>query len=703
MPTADTRASIIDLRALPDRNRHQRRALRAILRTQPAALQCDDLATTAHDIACGLLEARGQVLNAAHRGVIMTMVGQMACQLMLKPDLVGMPAGVGVGKTTSIVGFAAGLHRCGLKHGRPFLGKSVLITAFKIEALVELRNDILALGVPADAVGIMFDKDEFKKKDGIDRSGWPLPTDDPSRCPILLVTHNRVTGTKGDIDRAAPFIKFAGKDRDLVIVDEALSAFRAQAFEAGKVRSLRAALEEFERNPAVKLCRDHLAAVLDRLAPAETAEMRGERAYIATLPVLDPAAQKEILRVVRTTADSVNVMALKKVLDFSGHRVRLIFVKEDADAVDNKAAVARIIPSVPPFPNVVVFDASAVLTQLKDVGSRIRLHDRWKEFMSIKDYSTLRIRWRKGSSGRSSVVKRWNSPASDKRSVEEVDEVVGFVKSVPADAACVIFGFKPEDKGGHSNVEQIKRRLAKADVVVDPAQDGGYLEVEEFDSAGILTTVRKPRIMVINWGQHTTTSAFKHATYVCLPSVLHLSDLVQLASVVARTGDEEVKRGLLGEMDDLYAAEHASCIYQAIGRSALRDTVDGKAKPVTVFLWHDNVDVIERLKTVFPGMPEHVDVTPVDATPPTADAIVGQKIVAGLQSLPTDAGRILVRDFRVKFGMTDGDGVPDATFRRARVAIEQNGSMHRTGWVRQGLSFVSTSSAAAFGFTSEAA
>ncbi len=135
------------------------------------------------------------------------------------------PLHTGMGKTLAIVAWIKAVHD-GLGLGTV----SVAVVASKVEALCQLKRDLIQRGVSASAIGLLhsYEHDASWKpgadlKDGF--ASEPSDSNAPFR-PILLVTHERAKKRPCFVDGVL------GRRRDLIIWDESLIASEPRAVRA---------------------------------------------------------------------------------------------------------------------------------------------------------------------------------------------------------------------------------------------------------------------------------------------------------------------------------------------------------------------------------------------------------------------------------------------------------------------------------------
>lgn len=161
------------------------------------------LTQRAFEILCANLERFGNHLGDAHKAALMELVGGFTLLAFgVKKGRLAYPLATGLGKTQSIVAWCSALHELG------YQDVSIAVAANKVEALCQLKRDLLANGVPAEWIGLLHSYG--------DAASEPK-TDDNDERPIMLVTHQRIK-----CGNLRQFHCYRGEPRNLLIWDEAL-------------------------------------------------------------------------------------------------------------------------------------------------------------------------------------------------------------------------------------------------------------------------------------------------------------------------------------------------------------------------------------------------------------------------------------------------------------------------------------------------
>ncbi len=181
------------------------------------------------------LESYGNRVNPAHHEALEHILTRLT--LLATRQSTGRWAydlDTGMGKSLSVACWIAAVHECGR-------GFSAVVGAQQVEGLCKMKRDLVRLGVPEEKVGLRHSKryhaDRAEKaRLGQDRdyASEPSCTDaELATRPYVLVTHERLRNA----DTAPTYNIYAGRDRDVVVWDEALISSTASVVNADDVES----------------------------------------------------------------------------------------------------------------------------------------------------------------------------------------------------------------------------------------------------------------------------------------------------------------------------------------------------------------------------------------------------------------------------------------------------------------------------------
>src|SRR4029077_19226656 len=181
------------------------------------------LTARATDIVCNNLMRYGSTVAGVHRASLDYLLHRMSgLALGIERGRYAFPLACGLGKTQAVVAFGAAIHELELH------GLSVAVSATQVEALCELKRDLIGNGVPEEKIGLLHAyKFDQKYAGAITRGELPtgyasLPaTADNDQRQFQLVTHQRVEGGRANLDL---FANYQGGRRSLLVWDESLMA-----------------------------------------------------------------------------------------------------------------------------------------------------------------------------------------------------------------------------------------------------------------------------------------------------------------------------------------------------------------------------------------------------------------------------------------------------------------------------------------------
>ena len=489
--------------------------------------QAESIARSAHRLLVEKLIGYGNVLNDDHIAALLD-VNQLYANLALgeRQGRWAVPLDTGMGKTQSVLAFCATLHRSGFPNDT-----SVLICQSKVEALCDLKRQLLGLGVPEEAVGLMHN---YKyDHEAVDNLGRPLDgyaslpsTDNPSGHQILLVTHQRIRGQRLD-----QFNVFNGKPRSLCIWDESLIASDVQFLLLKDLRADTASwgvhVEDHSNCQPVHM---YLNDCVGRLQAALEKAKNGNPDVIVELLLLSEDERKVYSDIIRTHGpdEGLAKVRLAQLLDMAKTPVRVVHSRDKG--------IVQYTTTVPPeLDRVVVLDASWYIRKLERLDSSITVIDSPHVKAGLKRYDDVVVHQLFANSGRTSVAKEAKAVAWTAREVAEVIQ-----RDIPQDQGVVIFTFKARSKD--DPVARFRQDLERAGVdleaMIDVVDCGGQVQ-------------QRPRINVLTWGMHEGLNDYSYCQNVFLVGVLRQRAINLMASTI-------------GQMNDLTAAVSDSDLNEVI-------------------------------------------------------------------------------------------------------------------------------------------
>ncbi len=579
------------------------------------------------------LEGYGNILNEAHRKALMCIVGRFT--MLASGTHQGRHAydlGCGCGKTQAVVAWCAELWH----QRQPY---SVLVCQTQVEHLCELKRQLIANGVPGDEVGLVHSYG--------DKASLP-PTTGNGDKRIVLATHQNVR-TGQNIDEVNIY---QGNPRDLVIWDESLLASDHRSVEKMQVEMGRGYLRPMVDNGRAKADLQETVAYLDEAWKVFDAELARQhqgngdsRPKQLTLRSLTPEDQA---RMIKSVPGGGHLGAVRELLAISQAPLRVVTSNQGGGGlIKYDVVVPRELR------NVAVLDASWAIRDLERLDKTIKDDPNFNG--DVKSYSTVTVHHLIGASGRQAMTDAFAGNRGDRKISKEIARVV---KDIPEDQGVLLFTFKPTERRQLDMAEKLRGDLRAEGVDVDAKLASG-----------------KPRFAWLTWGRETSTSEFQYCRNVIFAGVLHRSD-VDLAGAIAGQQDDLTVDIGHAEIAKVKRSEIAHSLLQAMNRGACRNTVNGVAEPMQVWLIHHDVKVRDLLSDALPGVVwknwerRHLQTR----THKMEDAV--KAITEALASLPGSLTNISIRRLKDAAGALD---VSPRTWTKALQACLEGGS----GWELQ--------------------
>ncbi len=226
------------------------------------------------------------------------------------------PLPTGAGKTLSVVAWIAALYEILIEN------ISLAVCASKVEALCDLKRDLISMGVPEDMIGLLHSYTHNPERAG--EPGYAsLPcTKEHDQKQILLITHNRVRG-KGDLEQ---YHLFKGKPRDILFWDESLLISEARSVSEIELESalgwlkpkLRLDKGESKRVSAFKYAEKCLKLFKEEL---DSQEKQDRPAIPVYCPPLSPPEVKEFKEAL---GNNSILKCVKDLLEISQNPLRVV-------------------------------------------------------------------------------------------------------------------------------------------------------------------------------------------------------------------------------------------------------------------------------------------------------------------------------------------------------------------------------------------
>lgn len=610
-----------------------------------------DLTNRAFSHLVTMLEGFGNTLNSLHKAALHSLLEsmtQMAEGRLQGRYAFGLPTGMG--KTSAIIAWCSSLHSLRMEEMY-----SVAVSASKVEALCQLKRDLIVAGIPETSIGLLhsYRHRPSQTLETMLPEGYASePSTEGADRPIMLVTHNRVRG--GSLQQ---FNQYRGKTRSLLLYDESLIVSDSWFL---PVRSLKASIgwatefysEDQPYQPLLSWLQECRRVIL------ETLEQGGA---IITLPTLTPSA----ITLYKTLLDSKSALdAVKQLLDLANLPLRIVQT--------GQGGVVRYQIAVPAeIKNVLVLDASQPIRKLVHLDSSIRdaetnlpsVKKLGVPLSSMKRFDRVTIYQLFSGGGRSTLEKDFKQKWYADRKIS--NEIVSVVKTIPPTDSILLFTYKTLTQGGVNLRRILLNDLAAAGIDVDAKING------------------KARLSVLTWGLETSLNHYSHCSHVILAGVLQ-RDPVDLAGCFVGQKDNlgiEIGRGIV---EELCLSEVCHLVYQALSRGSCRVVENGHARTMTAYVIHRDEKIKTLLGEVMPGAvwktwkAQHIKVKPGTIQTIASDI---QHYLCGLSK---DVRIVSTRKIKECLGFAK---VPSRTFTWAIRQVVEGG---RTGWILTGRSLVNS-------------
>lgn len=596
-----------------------------------------DLSIPAYNRLDQLLHDRGNKLSQDHRLALYALVGtmtEMAQHRLTGRWAFGLPTGTG--KTTAIAVWCATLKADHI---------SVAVSASKIEALCELKREMIKQGVEPKKIGLIHSKKyDPEKVDAVRAGGREAdryasePSEGEDR-QIMLVTHQRVRGCSLD-----SFNLYKGKPRDLLLYDESLVVSDSLGI---PVNMLKGALGWLKGTHGTKEKYSAVISYLDR-AVDEITNAHSDGGEIITLP---ERTEEQISGYREVLGKSMVLDPVRSLLDLYDQQIRVIPTGQGGVVWYNVSVPSSI-------KNILVLDASQPIRKLVHLDPTIKDAEKGlpqiklvgTPLSNIKKFDNVTIRQMFAGGGRSTMTDHFARDNAEDRKVSQA--VIEVVKAVPDDEAVLIFTYKhrPTDKVDFPKIilGDLEDAGVKIGATVDITLPNG-------------TTETRPRINVVTWGMETSTNDYDHCSHVILAGVLQRSPVDLAAAFLGQTDNFTQDIGYQ-VVKELQSSEVCHMIYQALSRGRCRKVSNGQALPMTGWIIHKDDQIKKEMEKVLPGASWKVWQSEHFAQSTKVIATLAAKIEETLDGLSKDVAKVSTMKLR---GMLEAKAVPQRTWHHA--------------------------------------
>jgi hypothetical protein len=353
---------------------------------------------------------------------------------------------------------------------------------------------------------------------------------------------------------------------------------------------------------------------------------------------LPPLSEFELRRYGKLLSRRIHTMPLSTFLKLSHRDLRVIPASQGGGAV-----VTYDIAVPPELDNIVVLDASYPIRQLERLDRSI--HPAPDFDGAVKRYDNVVIHHLRHGCGRGAMERSFDQEDAEARLVSQ--ELCDVISAIDPDEAVIVFMFKKNDVD--------MQKVLKRD-----------LEAVGVDTKAMLTPVSddqkpKPRFRFLTWGQETAINDHWDCPNVVFAGVIHRSE-TDLAAAIVGQQDNLLAEVPGSQLVEVRRSEYAHALYQAMSRGSCRETVDGQARPMRVWLIHYDKQLRDLVDKVMPGVrwetwaPKFID--PIQTK---TDELVLQ-VLAYLRHLGPEITKLSTRVLKKALGVTD---TPSRTFTRA--------------------------------------
>lgn len=626
--------------------------------TPPLQVEPIGLSANAWELLIDILVSRGNTLSGPHAVALLKLMELFSGYVAgAESGRVAFPLPTGMGKTTGIVAFIASMHRMGYR-------VPVAVAASRVQALVTLKRDLMAHGVPEEDIGLA-----HRDPSAGEPSTGCRPQD--GRL-VQLVTHARVR--MGE-DYLGLFQQYQGHPRALMVYDETM--FRADAF-AFLALAVRSAVDGVTSHAEAK---PELVPAVEYLQAAVTAmrECLDRAALLGDpkgLPLELPELHPEVIEhwkalLAKSSRPRADVEVLQLFLDVSQLPLQVLTMTQGGGAVAVRQAVSHQLD------NVVILDASTPIRDLVSLDPSVRVFSPIP--MDLKSFERVEVMQLLAAGGRSSMEQSFTDKQKETSSVsrEVLDIVTGELARDPL-RCFLLFTFKKSTRRDLDMKEGLRAALRAAGL--DPDE-----QVETADG-------QRPRFNFLHWGQHEGLNGYEFCQTVILAGVLHRAHLDIAASIKGQKLDlsAPTPHELVSKV---IASEIAHCVYQAASRGSCRRVTKGKANAMRLWLIHLDPGLKDVLDHVMP----HAQWSWPDPkfikkhTLGQQGVTMRGRILEALRGLPDDVLKVSTRALKDRMGMERTEAVKK-TFTRALGSLDLQGH----GWRLEGQSLLR--GAAAYGF-----
>lgn len=532
------------------------------------------LSLAAHGLLVDRLKQKDNRPNQKHKVALLRMLSLMTRQAFgAARGRVPVPLPTGMGKTQGFVAWAAAADKRGFFDGT----SGVALAAMRVEALIDLLQDLVDAGVPREHVGLMHKlKYDVRVIEQAQSTGTPLPSgyasmppdDDAADRPILLATQASIR--RGNLRR---FSTYLGTPRKLLVWDEALIKSDAKHLDFHSLKfALRPVLAILKPDGAAAKYLTHAEGLLD----SEITRLKnGGKQHALTLSqdLLEDAGREleELRRHLRFAHQQELVADVLAFVELAENPLTVSLTAQGGGLITYEITVPAELDSI------VILDASWPIRRLAQYDSTIEPPLALPQ--ALKGHGDVLFNFVRVHAGRNSVRK---SVAEKGVASDYVQFVVEVLTQTPPDEGVIIFGYKQIGRINH--VDLIRRAIREAGIPVDECLADG-----------------SRRINFLTWGQETSRSNLSYCANVIFAGIPYRAHL-DLAAYISGQADQLLFNPTSTMIEEVLLGEVAHSIYQATNRAACRRVANGEAHRTKVWLPIADDRIRPLLEAVMPGM-----------------------------------------------------------------------------------------------------
>lgn len=647
----------------PRPNRHQRRALAARGDNVPALR---DLAVTsdARDRLERMMKHYGNEISQQHREALFAILHALTLMANgTRPGRRVFDLDCGCGKTQSVIAWCAAM----IHSKKPW---SVAVCSTRVEDLCDVKQQLVEHhGIDEDLIGLKhsYRHDPEKAREGVSGYATLPATEENQKRPILLVTHNRVRGAKGNV----AIDPFNGTRRNLVIWDESLLVSSHRAVDCVTIEASIGWLKPYVRpcgtDSDLRRVHRYLTDVWTLLERDIARQQYGGIPSRIKAKPLDPDTMDRYIAALPSKTPSRK--ALIAFLQMAQEPLRV--VAETGQGDGGFVQYQIVVPSE--LDNVAVLDASWAIRDLEKMDTGLKRDPVFEGVRTFKTYSDVTVNWMTAKSGRQSVTKDFMGRRETRKIAKEIIDVIN---GIPAEEGIILNTFLVRQQMDAMG----KRSINGVDIA---AVLRGDLEDTGIDTTATVRDqhgTERPRFVWLTHGNGTAVSEHSYCSNIIFVGVLHRRN-EDLAGAIVGQRDNLLTPVNAKDVAAVQRSEIAYTLHQAMMRGSARITRRDRALPMKVWIAHHDEAVKPLIEKVMPGIkwaawePQHV--VAVKRTVSQAAA----KVAASIKGLDPSVERIATTKIR---GLARLEDLQRDSFRRAvKEALEK-----LPDWCHEGRSLV---------------